>query len=93
VPSLVLELVGRWRKTEHLVKRKAVSRSMTVRTSAVLMLLGVMTVVYAEADSHSDRVDELFERYNRADSPGCAVGVILDGKLVHAKGRGLVSTP
>ncbi len=58
-------------------------------TSAVLVLLSVTTVVHAEAVSPSDRVDQLFERYNRTDSPGCAVGVIRDGKLVHGKGYGM----
>jgi CubicO group peptidase (beta-lactamase class C family) len=33
-------------------------------------------------------VDALFERWNRLDSPGCAVGIIRDGELIFAKGFG-----
>jgi len=34
-------------------------------------------------------VDALFADYDRPDAPGCVVGVVLDGELVHAKGYGM----
>lgn len=34
------------------------------------------------------QVDRLFARWNRLDSPGCAVGIIRDGELVYSKGFG-----
>src|SRR5262245_28932656 len=34
------------------------------------------------------RVDRLFETCNRPDVPGCAVGIIQDGKLIYRKGFG-----
>jgi CubicO group peptidase (beta-lactamase class C family) len=37
------------------------------------------------------RVDALFAPWDRPDSPGCALGVIEDGKLVHARGFGSAS--
>jgi CubicO group peptidase (beta-lactamase class C family) len=36
-------------------------------------------------------VDALFATWDRPDSPGCALGVIQDGKLVHARGFGSAS--
>src|SRR5262245_60926739 len=36
-------------------------------------------------------VDALFQAWDRPDSPGCALGVIQDGKLVHARGYGQAS--
>lgn len=35
------------------------------------------------------RVDKLFERWDRPDSAGCALGVVKDGKLVYARGYGM----
>jgi len=36
-------------------------------------------------------VDALFARWDRPDSPGCALGVIQDGKLTYARGYGQAS--
>jgi CubicO group peptidase (beta-lactamase class C family) len=33
-------------------------------------------------------VDELFAKWNRQDSPGCAVGIVRDGELIYSKGFG-----
>ncbi len=33
-------------------------------------------------DKVADKVDKVFEPFNRTDTPGCAVGVIRDGQLV-----------
>jgi CubicO group peptidase (beta-lactamase class C family) len=37
------------------------------------------------------RVDQLFARFDRPDSPGCALGVIKDGKLIYKKGYGMAN--
>ena len=34
------------------------------------------------------RVDELFAKWNRPDSPGCAVGIVHRGQLIYSKGFG-----
>ncbi len=34
------------------------------------------------------RVDELFAKWNRRDSPGCAVGIVHRGQLIYRKGFG-----
>ena len=34
------------------------------------------------------RVDRLFAKWNRLDSPGCVVGIIKDGELAYSKGFG-----
>jgi CubicO group peptidase (beta-lactamase class C family) len=39
--------------------------------------------------SVAHRVDSVFAMYTRPLSPGCAVGVVHDGRLVYAKGYGL----
>jgi CubicO group peptidase (beta-lactamase class C family) len=46
----------------------------------------------ASADAnHATAVDALFARWEKPDSPGCAVGVIKDGVLVHARGYGIAN--
>ena len=35
------------------------------------------------------RVDELFRKWNRTDSPGCAVSVMKDGHIVYEHGYGM----
>jgi len=67
------------------------NRFVRASTSIVLVTVGLAPAIHAAAESMPTQVDQLFERYDRADSPGCAVGVIRDGKLVHAKGYGMAS--
>ena len=37
------------------------------------------------------KVDKLFEEFTRPGSPGCALGVLLEGELVYEKGFGLAN--
>ena len=39
----------------------------------------------------STEIDAIFEEWNRADSPGCAVGVLQGGELVFARGYGMAN--
>ena len=43
------------------------------------------------ADAMTPKMDTLFEEYNRPDSPGAAVVVVKDGKVVFAKGYGMAN--
>src|SRR5262245_27588224 len=40
----------------------------------------------ADAANLTAKVDAIFANYNKPDSPGCALGVIKDGKLVYTRG-------
>jgi CubicO group peptidase (beta-lactamase class C family) len=37
----------------------------------------------------TDRIDKLFEHWNKPDSAGCALGVIRDGKIIFERGYGM----
>ena len=39
-------------------------------------------------DERTDRVDALFEDWDRPDSPGAALGIIKDGRIIYARGYG-----
>jgi CubicO group peptidase (beta-lactamase class C family) len=42
-------------------------------------------------DARALRADSVFERLDRTDSPGCALGVYQDGKVLYARGYGMAS--
>ena len=61
-------------------------------TAAVALAAAGLPGVDAAAqpsDSLSARVDQVFARWNRPDSPGCAVSVVRDGQVVHSRGYGM----
>jgi len=47
--------------------------------------------VSADDTNHGKAVDAVFAPWDKPDSPGCAVGVIQDGALVHARGYGMAN--
>jgi CubicO group peptidase (beta-lactamase class C family) len=57
-------------------------------------LFSIASAQTPAANAQSDitlRVDRLFARFDRPDSPGCALGVIKDGKLIYKKGYGMAN--
>lgn len=62
------------------------------RIRTALALSALLSAVPAEgqrSDSLSLRVDNVFARWNRNDSPGCAVSVVRDGAVIHTRGYGM----
>lgn len=45
----------------------------------------------AAANKHSLQVDRLFHKWDRPDSPGIAVGIVHNGKLIHSRGYGMAN--
>jgi CubicO group peptidase (beta-lactamase class C family) len=37
------------------------------------------------------RVDKLFEKWDKPDSPGCALGIVKDGQLIYKRGYGMAN--
>ena len=56
-----------------------------------LIVLGFFLVPARAAEDSKEKVDKIFAEYDKADSPGCALGVIRDGKFVYRKGYGMGS--
>ncbi len=42
-------------------------------------------------DARALRADSVFQRFDRTDSPGCALGVYKNGKILYARGYGMAS--
>ncbi|MBI4467370.1 MAG: serine hydrolase [Acidobacteria bacterium] len=69
----------------------------------VLVVVGfvvIAPVVSAQQDKQANRegtpdssittrVDKIFEKWDKSDSPGCAVGVIREGRIVYKRGYGM----
>jgi CubicO group peptidase (beta-lactamase class C family) len=49
--------------------------------------------LYAQSWSDTTRraVDSVFVRYDRTDSPGCALGIYRDGRILYARGYGMAN--
>lgn len=71
------------------------------RISALTLVLCAFAAVSAAAPSPTptpssvpdtkSRVDAVFAEYDRSDSPGCALGVYRDGRIVYARGYGMAN--
>ena len=60
---------------------------------SLTLIFGVtaQTAAAYQAYTHSaltDKVDELFEQWDKDDSPGAAVGIFKDGRIIYARGYG-----
>jgi CubicO group peptidase (beta-lactamase class C family) len=57
----------------------------------IFLLATVSPLLSFQAYTHTeatDKVDALFERWDRLDSPGAALGIFQDGRIVYARGYG-----
>jgi len=57
----------------------------------VLFLTPLLIAAHLAAATPAELTDHLFSRFHKPDSPGCAVGVSRDGKVVHQKGYGMAN--
>ena len=65
-------------------------------TAALVAALGAPDVARAQQivglrDVRALRADSVFQAFDRTDSPGCALGVYQDGKILYARGYGMAS--
>ncbi|UCE42601.1 MAG: beta-lactamase family protein [Candidatus Aminicenantes bacterium] len=57
----------------------------------IQLLIFFFIISSAEAIDLDVKVDSLFSKWNKADSPGCALAVVKDGKIVYKKGYGMAN--
>jgi len=62
-----------------------------MRFDAVPAFAVLLMVPALAADTDQQRVDQIFAGYDKAGSPGCALGVIRDGAFIYRKGYGTAS--
>lgn len=66
---------------------KKLLRSSTIH----LFLLLLIFTSLALADGRTERVDKLFSQWDKPDSPGCALAIVKDGKIIYKKGYGMAN--
>jgi CubicO group peptidase (beta-lactamase class C family) len=71
------------------VIQRPVSARIGLFTLALATSLETAASGQAGAEMQPAQVDALFAAWNAPGSPGCAIGVMSQGKLVYAKGYGL----
>jgi len=64
-------------------------RWLTLTSLTCLLLLGAMS--YAVPDTITDQVDRVFAEWNTTSSPGCALTVVKDGRIVYEHGYGMAN--
>lgn len=57
----------------------------------VWTLIAARSFAQNEGGDQERKVDQLFTAYDKADSPGCALGVIRDGNFIYKRGYGQAS--
>jgi CubicO group peptidase (beta-lactamase class C family) len=55
----------------------------------ILLVLFLGLIFPAFADQMTDQVDKLFSQWDKKDSPGCALAIIKDGKIIYKRGYGM----
>src|SRR4051794_2111531 len=56
----------------------------------VLLFTLVVNIVDAQlVDSLSKKVDSIFAEYDKTNSPGCALAILKDGKIIYKRGYGM----
>ncbi|MFC2164426.1 serine hydrolase domain-containing protein [Acidobacteriota bacterium] len=61
---------------------------------SLLVLLSHVHLVAFQAYTHTeltDKIDALFKEWDRKDSPGAALGLFQDGRIVYARGYGMAN--
>ena len=76
--------------------RLAVSPGQRLLCTSLPLFLAITLIAHPAASRTQDeakgkRIDQLFVAFDKADSPGCALGVIRDGEFIYKRGYGLAS--
>jgi CubicO group peptidase (beta-lactamase class C family) len=66
---------------------KTSSGSKTIQTVIFLLIF----VSLAFPDGRINKVDKLFAQWDKSDSPGCALAIIGDGKILYKRGYGMAN--
>jgi CubicO group peptidase (beta-lactamase class C family) len=66
-------------------------RLTAVCTALALAALGVALIAADSRDEKTQRVDALFGRWDRSDSPGCSLGIVREGRLIYERGYGMAN--
>ena len=58
------------------------------RLKALFVILFLFFSISAASTQKKDEVDRLFSQWDRGDTPGCALAIVRDGKIIYERGYG-----
>jgi CubicO group peptidase (beta-lactamase class C family) len=64
---------------------------MKMKKYLILFIFSYTSLISQAQFKESKAVDSIFAEYNKPNVPGCALGIIKEGKLIYAKGYGLAN--
>jgi len=65
-----------------------------ILSAFIVLFLSTVDLQAFQAYTHTDltdKVDELFKQWDKEDSPGAAVGIFKDGRIIYARGYGMAN--
>ena len=65
-----------------------------ILSAFIVLFLSTVDLQAFQAYTHTDltdKVDELFKQWDKKDSPGAAVGIFKDGRIIYARGYGMAN--
>jgi CubicO group peptidase (beta-lactamase class C family) len=65
-----------------------------IKTLLISLGFSVVTItIHSQSlpDSTSKKIDSLFKKWDNNNSPGCALGIIKDGRLIYKRGYGMAN--
>ena len=61
-----------------------------MRLLFTILFASVFTLTYGQIpDSLSGKIDAIFAEYQKPNSPGCALAILKDGKIIYQRGYGI----
>ena len=60
-----------------------------MKKTLLIILLGTVSFFSFGQLKESQAIDSIFAEWNKPETPGCALGIIQDGKLIYSKGYGI----
>ncbi len=63
----------------------------SLKLIASLMLLFIVLIRIGASEEKVNRIDSLFKEWDNKQSPGCALAIIKDGKIIYEKGYGMAN--
>ncbi len=83
------------KKGRSLTMRRAAGMGLGALAIAVIAITSLVRAQEAEQSAEAAgitaRVDKVFERWDKRDSPGCALGVYREGQVIYKRGYGMAN--
>ncbi len=60
-----------------------------MKNLSLALFFSIFSFTLSAQVAESSAIDALFSKWDKKDSPGCALGIVRDGALIYTKGYGM----